>query len=183
MISSIFNYFLVVAFSLWVWWRAMFIWTATSSWREPCFTLARSSRMDDYLVLEGKASLKNYDIEGPASVISHISKNLKLFFEQFNAIFDHPSDIRWYPFQLMGELKLWSMWQKTNCWEFFFPKLFYFYIEAFPHWTLLWLIHFIVEFHFTELFAQREEIFITSSKSFKRTEWPSLIAAWQLAST
>ena len=139
--------------------------------------------MDDYLVLEGKASLKNYDIEGPASVISHISKNLKLFFEQFNAIFDHPSDIRWYPFQLMGELKLWSMWQKTNCWEFFFPKLFYFYIEAFPHWTLLWLIHFIVEFHFTELFAQREEIFITSSKSFKRTEWPSLIAAWQLAST
>ena len=65
----------------------------------------------------------------------------------------------------------------------FFSKLFYFYIEAFRHWTLLWLIHFIVEFHFTELFAQREEIFITSSKSFKRTEWPSLIAAWQLAST
>ena len=90
MISSIFNYFLVVAFSLWVWWRTLFIWTATSSWREACFTPARSSRMDDYLVLEGKASLKNYDIEGPASVISHISKNLKLFFEQFNAIFDHP---------------------------------------------------------------------------------------------
>ena len=65
----------------------------------------------------------------------------------------------------------------------FLSKLFHFYIEAFPHWTLLRLIHFIVEFHFTELFAQREEIFITSSKSFKRTEWPSLIAAWQLAST